>query len=78
MSIEEKLLKKLFGINGELSTTGESDFDFQTLTNGYVMIKLNGTKAELYTSNEWDYCLEEVKELSGEEVKALKNEGYTW
>lgn len=77
--LEENILEKLFGIDGEHSTSGKSDFDFFVAgPPGYVLIKLNGTNAELYFSNEWADYLEDTKELSTEDITNLKKKGYTW
>jgi len=77
--IEEKILKNLFGYEGELATTGRSEFDFLVLGQpGHIVVKLNQNKAELYFDNKWNLSLEEVKELSEEDIEELKNEGYDW
>ena len=81
MLLEEKLLKKWFDLDGELSSGGSSDFDFEIKGSpGYVIIKLNGNKAELYSrpNSKFNDVLKDVKELSDEDITALKNEGYEW
>lgn len=77
MFLEEKLLKKLFYLDGILCTGGNSDFDFRLENNnGYALIKLNKDKAELYLGNSDN--LEAVKTLSNENITGLKAEGYNW
>lgn len=81
MVLEERLLKKWFDMDGDLSTTGYSDFDFEIKgAPGYVIIQLNGNKAELYSRphKKFNDVLEKVVELSDEDISSLKNEGYEW
>lgn len=78
MFLEEKILKKMFDIKGKLSTGNKFEFEFETLYDGHVKIKLNGNKVELYSFVESDFYLEQEKELSREDAIALKEEGYKW
>lgn len=81
MLFEEKLLKKLFNMDGDLCTGGKSDFDFEIKgPPGFVIIKLNGKKAELYSRphRKFGDVLEDSKELSDGDIVELKNQGYEW
>lgn len=79
--VEEKLLKKLFHLDGDLLTGGPSNFDFKTQDSpGYVIVKLKGNTAELYSRphRKFDDVLERIKQLSEDDIDVLKKEGYVW
>lgn len=83
MIFEEQLLKKLFDLDGNLCMGGASDFDLEIKDSpdyDLVTVKLNGNKAELYSRphRKFEDVLEEIAELSDEDIASLKKAGYKW
>jgi hypothetical protein len=81
MTIEEKILKKLFNMDGELCVAMDDVMDFERKKKpDYVSVKLFGNVAELYSvlHHELEDLFITSKELSEEDIIVLKKEGYEW